>query len=171
MLGSAASGFLQLAINFTNLIAHPTSMLYQATFPELSRMAAGGDQKRMRKVALRSCVTGVLIASPFILGFALLREPLAAVLGGPEFLPAAPLIALMALAQAVRIGSVVFEAAVVSSGGAGCALAAQTASAALSLAALGFALPLFGVAAAPAAIIAGWAILVALYLLALYRPK
>jgi O-antigen/teichoic acid export membrane protein len=169
VLGSAASGFLQLALNLTNLIAHPTNMLYHATFPELSRISAAGDNKRVRKVAIRSTLTGILVAAPFIVGFALLNEPVARILGGPEFAPAASLIALMALAQIFRIGSVVFEAAVVSSGGVGYALGAQTISAALILAAMFLALPLFGVEAAPIAIMVGWGILAALYLVALYR--
>lgn len=169
VLGSAASGFLQLAVNLTNLIAHPTNLLYQATFPELSRIAAAGGDKRMRKVALRSILTGLLIALPFVAGFGLLREPLARILGGPEFLPAAPLIALMALAQIFRMGSVVLEAAVVSSGGAGYVLAAQSISAFLTLAALIVALPALGVSAAPMSIIVGWALMVALYVWALYR--
>lgn len=171
VLGSAASGFLQLAVNASNLIAHPATMLYQATFPELSRIAASGRDKRMRKVALRSTLTGVLVAAPIVFLFALWREPLARALGGPEFFPAAPLIALMALAQLVRVASVVLEAAVVSAGGAGYVLFAQCVSAFLNLAALAFALPAFGVNAAPAAIICGWALLVLFYVGALYRPR
>ncbi|MEQ1929601.1 MAG: lipopolysaccharide biosynthesis protein [Parvularculaceae bacterium] len=171
ILGSAASGFLQLAANASNLIAHPATMLYQATFPELSRIIAAGKDKRMRKVALRSTLTGVLVAAPIVLLFALLREPLAKILGGPEFLPAAPLIALMALAQLVRVGSVVLEAAVVSAGGAGYVLFGQSVSAFLTFAALFLALPAFGVNAAPTAIICGWALLVAFYVIGLYRPR
>ncbi|NWG71008.1 MAG: lipopolysaccharide biosynthesis protein [Parvularculaceae bacterium] len=163
VLGSAASGFLQLAVNASNLIAHPASMLYQATFPELSRISAAGKDARMRKVALRSALTGILVAAPIVLLFALLREPLARILGGPEFAPAASLIALMALAQMVRVGSVVLEAAVVSAGGAGFALFGQSLSAFLSLAALTLALPAFGVNAAPIAVIGGWALLAAMY--------
>ena len=171
MLGSAASGFLQLAANASNLIAHPATMLYHATFPELSRISAAGNEKRMRKVALRSTLTGILAAAPIVLLFALLREPLARMLGGPEFLPAASLIALMALAQMVRIASVVLEAAVVSAGGAGYVLFGQSVSAFLNLAALFFALPLIGVNAAPIAIICGWALLAAFYVGTLYRPR
>jgi O-antigen/teichoic acid export membrane protein len=138
-------------------------MLYQATFPELSRISAAGKDARMRKVALRSALTGILVAAPIVLLFALLREPLARILGGPEFAPAASLIALMALAQMVRVGSVVLEAAVVSAGGAGFALFGQSLSAFLSLAALTLALPAFGVNAAPIAVIGGWALLAAMY--------
>lgn len=171
VLGSAASGFLQLAVNASNLIAHPASMLYQATFPELSRISAAGKDKRMRKVALRSALTGVLVAAPIVLLFALWREPLARILGGPEFAPAASLIALMALAQLVRVASVVLEAAVVSAGGAGFALFGQSVSAFLNLAALFLALPAFGLNAAPIAIICGWGLLAAIYVAGLYvRP-
>jgi O-antigen/teichoic acid export membrane protein len=162
---------LQLAVNASNLIAHPATMLYQATFPELSRMSAAGMDKRMRKVALRSTVTGIIVAAPFVLAFALLREPLARILGGPEFAPAAILIALMALAQLLRAGAMVFEAAVVSAGGAGAVLFGQAASALLKFAALFFTLPLFGVEAAPIAIIGGWVLLAGFYVAALYWPK
>lgn len=168
VLGSAASGFLQLAINLSNLIAHPATMLYQATFPELSRISASGALAQMRKVALRSTLTGAALAAPLVLAFAVLSEPLAVFVGGPEFAPAAPLIALMALAQLIRLASVILEAAVVSAGGAGFALAAQGLSALLALAALFALMPALGAAAAPASIIAGWALLAASCLVSLY---
>ncbi len=168
VLGSAASGFLQLAVNLSNLIAHPANMLYQATFPELSKIAASDGMLAMRKVALRSLATGVLIAAPIVIGFILFREQLAILLGGPEFAPAAPLIALMALAQIVRTASVVLEAGVVTAGRAGYVLGSQTSSALLNILALAIALPLIGVSAAPLSIMGGWLILVAMYLAALF---
>ncbi len=171
ILGGAPSGFLQLATNISNLIAHPTNMLNEATFPELSKIAASQGKKAMRSVAFRSAGTGVLFAMPIVLLYVLLRDFLAVTVGGPEFASAAILIALMAVAQLWRITSVVLQSAVVAIGKAGFVLAAQTISALINITLMAFLLPRFGAAGAPTAIIAAWLILIALYFFALRLQK
>lgn len=169
ILGSAASGFLQIAINLSNLIAHPTNMLNHATFPELSKIAAAQGARAMRKVAQRSVFIAAAIAAPFALAYCFFGEPLARLVGGPAFAPAGLLVGLMGLAQLLRIASVVLESGVMALGRAGYALAAQAASASLTILLLILTLPAVGPAGAPTAIMAGWAVLVAAYAAALRR--
>lgn len=167
LLGGATSGFLQMAINLSNLIAHPTNMLNEATFPELTKIAHAQGKKAMRSVAFRSARTGVLFAAPVVIVYVLLRDFLAVAVGGPEFADAAILIALMAVAQLWRITSVVMQSAVVALGRAGFVLGAQTVSALITIPLMVFLLPRLGAAGAPTAIIATWLALIAMYSYAL----
>ena len=169
VLGGAASGFLQIATNLSNLIAHPANMLNEASFPELSKIVTHQGKEKMRAVALRSAVTGAAIATPIVIAFIILRERLAVFVGGPEFAAAAALIGWMALAQTWRIGLIVLQSAVVSLGWAGYVLIVQSVTAIAMTLFLFLVLPQIGVVGAPVAIIAAWSLLVLAYLFALWR--
>ena len=77
VLGSAASGFLQLATNLSNLIAHPTNMLNQATYPELSRIYNAHGRAKMRAVAIKSLRMALAIATPLVIVYLLFGKTLA----------------------------------------------------------------------------------------------
>jgi len=169
ILGGAASGFLQIATNLSNLIAHPTNMLNHATYPELSKILAKQGLIEMRSVALQSLLTGSAIAAPFVIIYMLFGEQLAIAVGGAEFAPAGILVALMAIAQLWRIASVVLESATLATGRAGYVLGSQVSSAFIQVGILLSCLPLLGPAGAPAALIAGSMVLIGRYLYVLYR--
>lgn len=169
VLGPAASGFLKLAYNLANLLAQPVNMFNQATYPELSKLDAEQGHGEMAKVAFRSVAVAVMIAAPIVLFYFLFRRPLAQAVGGAEFLPAAPLIAMMASAQLFRIAALGFESAVLARGRAGWALTGQAAGALAHLVFLASTLAVMGVSAAPVAIMAGWTVLTGVMLVALMR--
>jgi O-antigen/teichoic acid export membrane protein len=154
-LSPAAASFLQIAINATNILAHPTNMLNQATYPELAQVAAAKGPRKMAQLAFRSILVAVGMAAPVVLAFLLLRDWVAVLIAGRQFLPAGPLIALMALGQPLRIASVVLDSAVLARGRAGASLAAQGAGALAHLGFLFALMPVIGAAAAPLALIIG----------------
>ena len=169
MLGSAASGFLQIATNLSNLIAHPANMLNHATYPELSKVLVRDGRDEMRGIAWRSVLTGSAIAAPFVIIYLLFGKQLAVAVGGSEFAPAGILVGLMAMAQLWRIASVVFESAALATGRAGYVLGSQIASSIILILIMVVSLPSFGPIGAPLALIAGSMILIARYLYVLYR--
>lgn len=168
ILGSGASGFLQLAVNLTNLIAHPANMLSQATLPELTKTAMIKGRRAMLAVAYRTMAISLATATPFVLMFILFRAPLVTAVGGPAYAPAAAALALMAVAQVPRTSSIVLESASLGVGYAGAALAAQGLAAAAQLASLFYLLPLTGVSAAPVAFMIGSAVMIATHLVKLH---
>lgn len=169
VLGSAAAGFLKLAYNLANVLAQPVNVFNQATYPELSKVEAEHGRGEMTNVALRSIGMAVAIAAPIVLLFFLFRRELAQAVGGVEFLPAAPLIAMMAAAQLFRIAALGFESAVLARGRAGWALTGQAAGALAHLAFLAATLTAIGVTAAPIAIMIGWCALIVVLLAAMIR--
>jgi len=168
-LGGAPAGFLQLATNLSNLIAHPTNLLNQATFPELAKIHQHQGKKEMRLVAFRSLITALKIATPIVLAYAILKDFLATSIGGPEFAPAATVIALMATAQLWRISSIVLESAVLATGKAGFVLLTQISAAALNIITIIIGLNFIGISAAPTALIISWSAMIGLYLYAIYK--
>jgi len=171
MLGSAASGFFQLAINLTNLIAHPTNMLNQATFPELSKVHNEQGKIAMRDVAWKSAFGALKVAAPLVLLYLVLRNWLATTVGGPEFAPAGLLIASMAAVQVWRILTVVMESAVLATGRAGFILFAQTIGAIATIIILVLFLPVAGPVGAPIAISIGLATITGVCLYSLYKKN
>jgi len=155
LLGPAAAGFFQIAVNVTNLLAHGSNMLNHATYPELARVHAADGKGAMLRVAAKSAGAAMAIAAPLVVAMMLFGAPIAALVAGPAFAPAGLLVALMALYQPFRIATIVLESAALARGRAGGALAAQAAGAATLLGAMAALLPALGVAGAPAALIAG----------------
>ena len=145
-------------------------MLNQAMFPEFSKVQTVDGDGAMTRIAFRSIGAALAIAAPIIALYVLFQRDLAVMVGGEVFLPAAPLIALMAAAQAFRIGALGLESAALARGRAGWALGGQGIAAFVHLGALAVGLGALGVVAAPLAIMAGWAALIAILLAAvLYR--
>lgn len=167
--GSAAAGFFQLAQNVTNLLAHPTNMLNHATFPELARMEAEEGHAKMVRTAAKSAAFATAAAIPLIAAIIAFREPIAVLIGGADFRPAATIIAGMALYQIIRIVTVVFESAAVARGKAGAALVAQFFGAAGLTGAMVALLPAMGVIAAAIALAIGRALMLAVLSAAVLR--
>lgn len=169
VLGAGAAGFLKVAINLTNILAKPIAMLNQAVFPELSKVEASAGRMQMLGVCARAVLGAVAVAAPVIALLILFRRGLAEMVGGSEFLPAAPLIALMALAQPLQIAALSLSSATLARGRAGWELTAQIIAAAAHLAFLAAMLSVFGVIAAPLALMAGWGALIVVLLIAVLR--
>ena len=162
VLGSAAASFLQIAINATNVLAHPTNMLNQATYPELAEAANSRGRKEMVALTFRSILIAIAFASPVVLTFVFFSGTVVTLIAGAHFLPAAPIVALMAVSQPLRIASVMLDSAVLARGHAGASLAAQVVSAIVHLGALAILLPLAGVIGAPIALMLGRTSMIAL---------
>ena len=161
VLGGAASGFLQIAINLTNLIAQPANMLSQAILPELTKTAMVDGRAAMRRLAYKTMIFSLLAAAPLVLLFIVFRKEAVAIAAGDNFAPAAAVLAMMAAAQLFRVSSFVVEAASLALGRAGVTLVAQSIAAALQLAVLAFAIARFGVLAVPAALAIGYSVIIA----------
>lgn len=161
LLGPAAAGFFQIAINVTNVLSHGANMLNHATYPELARVDAAEGRRAMLKLAAKSAGAAVLVAAPLVLAMALFGEPIAKLVAGPAFAPAGILVALMALYQPFRIPTIVLESATVARGKAGGALLAQALGAIALIGSLFLFLPAHGVIAAPFAMLAGRLVMIA----------
>ncbi len=166
VLGPGAAGFLRIATNLSNLIAHPANMLNWAIFPELSNVEAKVGRGAMLRVVARSVLTAVTVAAPIVLLFAIFRRDLATIIGGSAFLPAAPIIALMAAAQPLRLIGIGLDSAVLARGRPGWALSAQIAAALTHLLLLYGLMSVIGVIAAPIAFAAGWCALILVLIVA-----
>ena len=166
VLGPSAAGFLRVALNLSNLIAHPANMLNWAIFPELSNVETKVGRGAMLRVVVRSILTAVAVAAPIVLLFAVFRRDLATLIGGPEFLAAAPVIALMAAAQPLRLIGIGLDSAVLARGRPGWALSAQIAAALTHLLLLYGLMSVIGVIAAPIAFAAGWCALIVVLIVA-----
>lgn len=171
VLGGAASGFFQLAINLTNIIAHPTNLLNEATFPALSKINTAEGRAAMRSVALRSISSGMLIALPVVGIFMFCSEQLAVIVGGQPFAPAGIIVAWMAFAQLWRVASVVLESAVLATDGAGFVLFSQSVAALCIIAGLALLVPRIGAVGAPISILVAMIATVLLYWMTLNRPS
>lgn len=169
VLGAGAAGFLKIAINLTNILAKPIAMLNQAVFPELSKIEANAGRAQMLGVCMRAVLDALAVAAPFVAVLIFFRRDLAQLVGGYEFLPAAPLIALMALAQPLQIAALSLSSATLARGRAGWELTAQAIAAAAHLAFLALMLSAMGVIAAPLALMAGWGVLIVVLLVAVLR--
>lgn len=169
VLGAGAAAFLKIAINLTNVLAKPIALLNQAVFPELSKLEASAGRMQMLGVCARAVLGALAVAAPIIALLVFFRRDLAQLIGGAEFLPAAPLIALMALAQPLHIAALSLSSAVLARGSAGWELGAQVIAAAAHLAFLAVMLSAMGVIAAPLALMAGWAALIVALLIAALR--
>ena len=168
-LGAGAAGFLKIAINLTNILAKPIALLNQAIFPELSKIEAGAGRSEMLRVCARAIGGAILIASPIIALLALFRRDLAELVAGSEFLPAAPLIALMAFAQPLQVAALGLSSATLARGRAGWELSGQLIAAATHIGLLALLLSAMGVIAAPLALMAGWAALIVVLLFGALR--
>lgn len=161
VLGPAAAGLFKIAFNLANLLAQPVNMLNQAMFPELSKTNAAQGRSQMVSVAVKSVGVALAIAAPIVIVFFIFRRDLPVLVAGEAFAAAAPLVALMAAAQLVRISALGFESAILAQGRAGWALVSQALGALTNIGVLVFFLSQIGVIAAPIAIIAGWGVLTA----------
>lgn len=166
VLGPVAAGFLRIATNLSNLIAHPANMLNWAIFPELSKVETTSGRGAMLRVVARSVVTAVGVAAPIVILFAIFRRDLAVIVGGEAFLPAAPIIALMAAAQLFRLVGIGLDSAVLARGRPGWALGGQAAAALTHLLLLYGLMSVIGVVAAPIAFMAGWLALIVVLVVA-----
>ncbi len=160
VLGSGAAGFLKIAQNLANVLAQPIQMLNHAIFPELSKVEVGAGRKQMLRVCLRAIAIAVAVSAPIVLLFTIFRRELATLVGGPEFLDAAPLIALMALVQPLTIASLALSSAVLARGRAGWELSGQIIGAIVHFGLLMILLSAVGVIAAPLALMANFLVLI-----------
>ncbi len=166
VLGPVAAGFLRIATNLSNLIAHPANMLNWAIFPELSKVEATSGRSTMLRVVVRSVLTAVGVAAPIVVLFAIFRRDLAVIVGGEAFLPAAPIIGLMAAAQLFRLVGIGLDSAVLARGRPGWVLGGQVAAALTHLLLLYGLMSVVGVVAAPLAFMAGWFALIVVLVVA-----
>lgn len=169
VLGGAAASFFKLAFNLANLLGQPINMFNQAVFPELTRIEASDGRGAMVRVTLRTIATALAVAAPFVCIYVFFRAPLAVAAGGEAFRAAAPLVALMAGAQLIRIIALGLESAVLALGRAGWILTGQVSGGLVHLGVLYGALASAGVIVAPIGIAAGWAAICVVLIAALLK--
>lgn len=89
------AGYYKLALSLVNLIQLPVSPLPQATYPELSREAAGRNWENLRYILKRGSIIAFIYSVVAGLFLAAFGKPLIRFFYKPEFLPAYPALLIL----------------------------------------------------------------------------
>ena len=101
LLGPAAAGVFRVARSLSNFAAVPATPLYQATYPELSRLWNASNIEAMRSTVARvGRITAALSAAAVLVAW-VAAGPLITSVSGPEFQPAVPIFRLLIVGVAV----------------------------------------------------------------------
>ncbi|HEY6917509.1 MAG TPA: lipopolysaccharide biosynthesis protein, partial [Allosphingosinicella sp.] len=123
-------------------------------YAELTRVHFGDARENVAKL-FRGSVRLSLIAGAVIVALLLLAgKPVLALVAGPAYVAAYPLLLLLGIAAAIELGGVSFEPALVATGRAGLALKLRFVSSGLFLALLAVLLPAVGATGAALASLA-----------------
>lgn len=122
ILGPAQAALFRIARQFADALAKPAKLLVPAIYPELARLAAGGDYASMRNLVQRSALLAgglgtVTLGIVWLAGELLLRLTV-----GAEFTAAYPVMIWLVAASAIGIWAFPLEPLLISTGHAGTAL-------------------------------------------------
>lgn len=150
-VGPAAAGFYRLASQLSGAMTKVSGLLSRTIFAEVNLVRAqegiASLQALFRKTSRMLFVTGFIVIA-FVL---LLGKPLLLLMSGPEFLPAFPLLLILAAAASVDLSGAIFEPTLMSGDRARTALAIQLMRLVLLVILLAFLLPYWGAAGAAVA--------------------
>ena len=103
MLGPAAAGLFSLAQRTTATLAQPATLLGQASYSVLARLAATGATDELRATVLRTAAIAGGIALPIVALFAGYGKTLMPLIGGRSFAAGGALVTLVASARAMQL--------------------------------------------------------------------
>jgi len=110
MLGNHLLGYYAVASQLASLPIHKISGLLNAVaFPAFSRAHAHAEHEAVRRYLLKATRLLSVAAFPVFFGISCTAEPLIAALLGSKWLPAAPLLQLLAVVMPLRLLSNIFS--------------------------------------------------------------
>lgn len=122
LLDPASAALFRIARQVADAIAKPAKLVVPALYPELARLRAAGDHRRLRKLALQVGLAGGGIATVLLLVVGLLGKPLLGLVMGPSFAAAAGVMTWLTAAAAIEIWALPLEPLLISTGRAGAAV-------------------------------------------------
>lgn len=147
----AAAGFYRLASQLSGAMTKISGLLSRTIFAEVNLVRAQEGveslQKLFRKANRALFITGITVVAVV----ALLGKPILLLMSGPEFLPAYPLLLLLAAASSVELSGAMYEPTLMSGDKANTALMLQLVRLILLVILLAIMLPLWGAMGAAAA--------------------
>lgn len=113
LLGPAAAGQLRLAREIASVLTEPATLLRQALFPDLTRLATSPNRApgTLLSTALRFATGAMLIGAGMTAIFWWQSEAIVRLAADPGYLPAAPLTVLLLAAASLMLAASVFRAA------------------------------------------------------------
>lgn len=154
-LGPAAAGTFRLAAQIAQALAKVSQLVSRAAFPELVRNARAVRSDAMRRTLVRvlgaTAIAGVVI----MIVVALVGRQALALVGGPGFGSAHPVLMWMALAGCLELATVGMETVMTAQGRAGTVFVMRATSVAVLMAVAAWSLPAFGTVGMGMAVAAG----------------
>jgi len=116
ILNPAAAGVFSLAQRASVILEQPATLLGQASYSVVARLAAEGKFRHLRTTVWRSAGVAILLSIPVVLLLAFFSTPLLHLLGGKSFNGGAALILLLAVARASAIAAPPISSALIAIG-------------------------------------------------------
>jgi len=138
-VGPAAAGLFRLADQIANSLNRLAEVFARPLFAELSRLFAIGQSRQSRALFWRSLRVSAISGGVLFIGLLLLGQNIIALISGPEYLAAYPLLLLLGAATIISLAGLGLEPLLQAAGRARNALVARV----VGLAALGLLLVVF----------------------------
>ena len=138
-VGPAAAGLFRLADQIANSLNRLAEVFARPLFAELSRLFAIGQSRKSRALFWRSLRVSAVSGGVLFLGLLLLGKNIIALISGPEYLAAYPILLLLGAATIISLAGLGLEPLLQAAGRARNALVARLAG----LVALGFLMAVF----------------------------
>lgn len=116
ILTPAATGVFSLAQRASVILEQPATLLGQASYSVLARLAAEGNLRQLNSTVWRSAGFAVLLSVPVVVLLAFFSTPLLHLLGGKSFNGGAGVILLLAIARAFAIAAPPMSSALIAIG-------------------------------------------------------
>lgn len=148
LLGAPAAALYRVARQLTEAITTPVKLLTPTIYPELARLAARNAMSEMRRFMLRAALLAGSMASLLSVVLIVAGPWLLLIVAGEKFTGAYMVMAVLAGAAAVRLGSFPLEPMLISSGQALAALRVRILTTVLYIALMFFLCPIWGLVGA-----------------------
>jgi O-antigen/teichoic acid export membrane protein len=153
-LGATPAGLMKVAQEIGTGLAKPIDLLNQAVYPDIARVAAAGQWRRLRKLVAKAGGSAAAVSAIITVALVVAGRPLIAAIFGEAFASAYELLILVSLATTLTVVVCAVDPALYAMGRPSRPLATSLISNVIFLATLLFALPRVGVIAGGLAYIA-----------------
>ena len=111
-----SAGLFHIAKRISRVVQQVGSQVESVVYPDLSRMAAAGDERQFRRILLQTEAILAAFGGTCLIGALLLGAPLLRLAAGPGFAAAAPLLTVQILAVSLTISGAASRAALLAKG-------------------------------------------------------
>lgn len=118
LLGPREAALYRIAKQLADAVAKPAKLIVPALYPELARMVLNTDHAALRKLVLQLALTAGGIATVFLLIISVIGGPMLALIVGPEFVAAQPVMLWLLAAAVISLWGVPLEPLLMSTGSA-----------------------------------------------------